>query len=152
MYRALLFATLVLPFPFDGCRQAPLCAAEPPAARVELPALRDADGKPVAPFARKDTKVAVVAFLSFKCPVARDYAESLSKLAAEYGPKGVAVIGVVPNETPEAVAKQSAGYKVGFPVAADRDLAAADALRATHTPEVFVLDSDRVVRYRGRVD
>ncbi len=152
MSRALWFAALALPVSFDGCRQAPLCAAEPPAMRVDLPALRGADGKPVVPFAHKDTKAVVVAFLSFKCPVARDYVEPLSKLAAEYGPKGVTVIGVVSNDTPEAVAKAAAEYKAGFPVAVDRELVAADALKAERTPEVVVLDADRVVRYRGRVD
>lgn len=152
MYRALLFATLALPLTFDGFRQAPLRAAEPSAARVELPALRGTDGKPVVPFAHRETKVVVVAFLSFTCPVARDYVCPLTKLAAEYGPKGVSVIGVVSNDTPEAIAKQVAEYKAGFPVAIDLELVAADAFKAGYTPEVVVLDANRVVRYRGRVD
>lgn len=148
-----VFALLAMPFPFGGCRQAPLCAAEPtPANRVTLPALRGFDGKAVAPLADKDAKAVVVAVLSFKCPVARDYVEPLSKLAAEYKAKGIVVVGIVPNATAETVAKHAAEFKPGFPVCADRDLKAADALAAGHTPEVFVLDADRVVRYRGRVD
>jgi hypothetical protein len=48
------------------------------------------------------------------------------------------VVGVVPNETPEEVARQATEFKAAFPVFADRGLAAADALGATHTPEVFL--------------
>lgn len=34
----------------------------------------------------------------------------------------------------------------------DPKLATTDALGARHTPEVFVLDANRVIRYRGRID
>lgn len=152
MYRTLLFATFATTLPFNGYECPPLSAAEPPAVRVDLPVLHDTCGKPVAPFTQGDTKVVVVAFLSFTCPIARDYVDPLTKLGAEYGPRGVSVIGVVSNDRPEAVAKQVAEYKVGFPVAIDSELIAADALKAGYTPEVVVLDADRVVRYRGRVD
>ncbi len=150
--RLALFAALVLPVQLPGCDPVMLRGAEPASARVALPALRPATGPATDPFPRAGTKAVVVAVLSFKCPLARDYFEPLSAVAAEYGPKGVAVVGVVPNETPEEVARQAAEFKAAFPVFADRGLAAADALKATHTPEVFVLDARRVVRYRGRVD
>src|SRR5262249_31317430 len=40
----------------------------------------------------------------------------------------------------------------GFPVYKDDKRAAVNALGATTTPEVFVLDRDFVLRYRGRID
>lgn len=146
-----VFALIALSFPFGGCSPV-LRAVEPPPAHVALPALRGTDGKAVVPFVDKDAKAVVVAVLSFKCPVSRDYVEPLSKMVAEYKAKGVVVIGIVPNATAEAVAKHAAEFKPGFPVCADCDLRAADALGAGHTPEVFVLDADRAVRYRGRID
>jgi thiol-disulfide isomerase/thioredoxin len=109
--------------------------------KVDLPDLWDAAGKP-----------AVVAFLSFDCPVARDYVTTLSRLAADYGPK-VAFIGYVPTgDSPAEIARQAREFGAGFPIVADRKHQAVAALAAGHTPEVFVLDAERVVRYRGRID
>src|SRR5262249_31348808 len=39
-----------------------------------------------------------------------------------------------------------------FPVLKDFDGRAADAFGATRTPEAFVLDANRVIRYHGRID
>ena len=120
-------------------------AADPPPARVTLPALRGADGKAVNAFASRDTKAVVVAVLSFKCPVARDSVEPLSELARVYGPKGVTVIGVVPNESPEAVARAASKAQGRLPgVFADRQLAVADALepRSTLPGRYSSLDAD----------
>ena len=43
-------------------------------------------------------------------------------------------------------------YGVKFPLLKDRDGAVADQFGAVRNPEVFVLDDQRVIRYRGRVD
>jgi thiol-disulfide isomerase/thioredoxin len=147
-----LFAALFLPVPFGGCLSGPLRGADPSPARVALPELRGADGKAVTPFADKDVKVVVVAFLSFNCPVARDYVEPLSKVSEDYKAKGVRVVGVVPGGDPDEVARQAAEFAPAFPVFADPKLAVADAVAATHTPQVVVIDGERAVRYRGRVD
>ncbi len=147
-----LLAAFCFPLPFAGCMSGPAWGADPPAARVALPALHGADGKAVAPFADKDTKAVAVFFVSFNCPVARDYMEPLYKLADDYKAKGVRVIGVVPNGDPDKVAKQAAEFAPTFPILADPKLAFTDALAATHTPQVVLIDADKVVRYTGRVD
>src|SRR5262249_49087226 len=43
-------------------------------------------------------------------------------------------------------------HKIPFPILKDSDNALADRLGAVRTPEVFVLDRQRVVRYHGRID
>jgi hypothetical protein len=78
-----LLSMLVLPLYVPGCDPVVLRGAEPLPARVTLPALRSPTGKTVKPFAREGTKAVVVAVLSFKCPLARDYFEPLSAVAAE---------------------------------------------------------------------
>jgi hypothetical protein len=109
--------------------------------KVELPALRDAAGKPV-----------VAAFLSFDCPVARDYVTTLSRFATDYGPK-VAFVGYIPtDDSPAEVARQAREFGASFPIVSDHKHQAVAALVAGHTPEVFVLDADHVLRYRGRID
>lgn len=102
----------------------------------------------------KDNKATVIVFLSFACPISNSYAKPLTDLANEFGPRGVAFIGVTvnPDETHEEIATQVRDFKIPFPVVKDSDLSIADALAAEITPEVFVLDSNFVLRYRGRID
>src|SRR5262245_56955427 len=111
------------------------------------------DGKPVPITTIKDKKAVVVVFLSFECPVSNSYAAPLSDLAKKYAEQGVAVIGVCASDEPaQQVRKQVDEFKVSFPVYVDPKLTTADALKATTTPEAFVLDHNFVLRYRGRID
>ena len=43
-------------------------------------------------------------------------------------------------------------HEIDFPILKDLENKVADQFGAERTPEVFVLDQDRVVRYRGRID
>src|SRR5262249_34220440 len=43
-------------------------------------------------------------------------------------------------------------HQIPFPILKDADNVVADRLGATRTPEVIVLDPERRVRYRGRID
>jgi peroxiredoxin len=110
-------------------------------------------GKTLALYDFKDKKAIVLVFLSFECPVSKSYSQPLAALAKELG-KHVAFVGLTTNEdeTPDQVAKHARDFNIPFPVVRDRHLKAADALKAEITPEVFVLDGDFVLRYRGRID
>src|SRR5262249_15761080 len=99
-------------------------------------------------------RAVVVAFLSFECPMSTSYCRVLADLAGAYKERGVAFLGVVPedDETAERMAHPARELGLPFPVFVDRSGAAARALQATVTPEVFGLDRDFVLRYRGRID
>jgi len=116
--------------------------------------LTDAAGKPFSLHGLKDHKAIVVVFLSFECPVANSYAPVLADLHKTYAGKRVTFLGV--NSTEDLDAKQlaakTAEFRLPFPVLKDQGYVAADALKAGHTPEAFVLDSTFVLRYRGRID
>ncbi|HEY2839001.1 MAG TPA: redoxin domain-containing protein, partial [Pirellulales bacterium] len=101
-----------------------------------------------------DQKAIVVAFLGTECPLARMYGPRLAALAKELAPQGVAVVGVVSNvqDSAEDVERYVKDCEISFPVLLDADCKLADQFGATRTPEVFVLDAERVIRYRGRVD
>ncbi|HJZ92209.1 MAG TPA: redoxin family protein [Gemmataceae bacterium] len=117
--------------------------------KVDLPPLQDSDGKKVELPAGKPV---VVAFLSFDCPVARDYVGVLSRMASDRGSK-VTFVGFVPTDDPPAeFARHVREFGATFQILADRRHEAVAALQAGHTPEVFVLDGDGLLRYRGRVD
>ncbi len=111
------------------------------------------DGKTGALYDFKNNKAIVVVFLNFECPNAVGSAPTLSELAKASTDRGVAFLGICPaDEDAAAIAKQAAEFKLGFPVYKDEKAAAVEALKATATPEVFVLDHNFVLRYRGRID
>jgi peroxiredoxin len=137
---------------------APVCADNPSRAQLNQKianvTLKDAAGKTTSLHDLKGKKATVVVFLSFDCPVSTSYSQPLAELAKQYAKQGVAFLGLTVNqdETPAQVAKQARAFDLPFPVYLDRKLAAADALKADVTPEVFLLDCDFVLRYRGRID
>src|SRR5262249_40606933 len=99
-------------------------------------------------------KLIVVAFLGADCPLANRYASRLAELAREYRTRGVAFLGVDSNQQDSLaqLARLAKAHQIEFPLLKDPGNAVADLFGAERTPEVFVLDADRVVRYRGRVD
>ncbi len=99
-------------------------------------------------------KAVVVAFLGTECPLASLYAPRLGELARAYEKKGVAFFGVNSNrqDAPSALSRFAREYDLPFPLLKDVGNELADRLGVERTPEVFVLDAGRVVRYRGRVD
>ncbi len=130
----------------------PARAADAPAPLADL-SFPAASGKRVAWKDLAGKEATVVVFLSFDCPMSAGYAKPLADLAAASAAKGVAFVALCPtDDVPAAVAEQAAEYKLGFPVFQDEKLRAADALGATTTPQVFVLDAKGAVRYRGLID
>jgi hypothetical protein len=99
-------------------------------------------------------KIAVVAFLSFECPVSNEVVRTLVDLAEKYRPRGVAFAGVAVNDdmTDANLARHVKEFAVPFRVVADREHKYREAFQATATPEVFVLNAESQLRYRGRID
>ena len=98
--------------------------------------------------------VLVVVFLGIDCPVSQQYGTRLNEITGEFGPKGVAVVGIDsnPSESAAAVAKFQRDLKLTYPVIRDADQTLAGGFAITRTPEVVVLGRERTVVYRGRVD
>ncbi len=120
---------------------------------VDNVAFTDAGGKAVSLKDHVGKNATVVVFLSFDCPVSNSYASTLAALHKEYAEKGVGFVAFVPTDDDAAkVAKKAAEFKYPFPVFSDAKFVAAEAFKATVTPEAFVLDHNLVLRYRGRID
>jgi peroxiredoxin len=99
-------------------------------------------------------KVVVLALLGTECPLAKLYSLRLSKLAETYRDKGVTILGIDANRQ-DSLADIGAfvrQHDLKFPLLKDAGNRVADFLGAIRTPEVFVLDEKRVVRYYGRID
>ena len=110
-------------------------------------------GKPTA-LSDFDSKVIVAVFLGTACPIANSYIPTLNELQKRYHDRGVQVIGINSNlqDSADSVREHVKEYDLKFPVLVDREQVAADMFGATRTPEVFVLDRRRNIRYHGRID
>ena len=102
----------------------------------------------------KDADVVVVAFLGAECPLAKLYGPRLAELAKQHGGAKVAFLAIDSNQQDsiEEIAAYAQRHNIEFPTLKDAGNKVADQFGAERTPEVFVLDKDRVVRYHGRVD
>ncbi|MEX0679471.1 MAG: redoxin domain-containing protein [Pirellulales bacterium] len=122
--------------------------------RIENFSLRDYRGKVRSLEEFSDAKLVVVAFVGTECPLAKLYAPRLEQLHKRFAPRGVAFVGVDSNrqDSITELAAFARIHGIEFPLVKDAGNAVADALGALRTPEMFILDGDRKVRYWGRVD
>ncbi|MFO0946223.1 MAG: redoxin domain-containing protein [Planctomycetota bacterium] len=122
--------------------------------RVADFSLQDARGKSHSLSELSDKPVVVIAFLGTECPLAKLYAPRLAAMAKDYESKGVAFLALDSNvqDSVTEILHFERTHKVNFPILKDLGNVVADQWGAERTPEVFVLDKDRVVRYRGRID
>lgn len=100
------------------------------------------------------SQLVAVAFVGVECPLAKLYAPRLEALAKEYTPRGVTFLAIDSNQQDNMteLAAFARLHELSFPVLKDAGNLIADIFAAERTPEVFVLDAARVIRYRGRID
>lgn len=116
--------------------------------------LKDFRGKDYSLEDFNDSKVLVVVFLGTECPLAKLYAPRLTELAAEFADRGVAFVGMNSNrqDSNTKMMYYARAHDLNFPLLKDLGNVVADQMGARRTPEAFVLDQQRVIRYRGRID
>jgi peroxiredoxin len=116
--------------------------------------LPDGAGKPVALADFKGKKAVVVVFIGTQCPVNNYYMPRLVELHKEYAEKGVQFLAVNSNrqDSAEEIAQHAKQHSLPFPVLKDEAAKTADLFAAQRTPEAFLLDGERTVRYLGRID
>ncbi len=138
------------------CGSTALAALEPAplGTKVSDFTLRDYLGQPHSLKDAGRGKIVVLAFLGTECPLAKIYATRLVALAEKYEPKGVVFLGLDPNrqDAVTEIAAFARSHRVEFPILKDLKQQVANAVGATRTPEVVVLDQDGAIRYRGRID
>jgi peroxiredoxin/mono/diheme cytochrome c family protein len=116
--------------------------------------LRDTTDTPVRFSAVARNRVAVVVFLGTDCPVAKLYTARLNDLTARFPAGAVTVLTIDPNrgdDLPELV-EFAREHKLTFPLLRDPDGRVAESFGATRSPQAFVLDAERRIRYQGRID
>ena len=115
--------------------------------------LTDVSGKEWS-LAEVQTPYIVVAFLGTECPLARLYAPRLEQLSRKYADRGVAFLGVNSNRQDSLadIRVYQQQMAISFDLLKDLGHQLADTLGVQRTPEVFLLDRQRKVCYRGRID
>jgi peroxiredoxin len=116
--------------------------------------LRDTAGQYRSLSEFRDKKALVIVFIGTQCPIANSYTPTLVEMHNRYAKKGVQFLAINANDQDsfEDVCKHARERKIPFPVLKDSEHKGANALGAQRTPEAFLLDSDRVIRYRGHID
>ncbi len=99
-------------------------------------------------------KAAVLIFLATECPVVDDYVDRITKLINDFKDKEIQFVGIHSNkhETFEAIKKYSEKHGFKFPILLDPENKTADYFQARRTPEVFLIDDKKTLRYRGGID
>jgi len=101
----------------------------------------------------------LVIFMCNHCPYVKHIRDGLAKLARDYRPRGVAVVGInandvagYPADSPAKMAAEaeSAGYI--FPYLYDESQEVAKAYRAACTPDLYLFDQHQRLVYRGQFD
>jgi thiol-disulfide isomerase/thioredoxin len=120
--------------------------------------LRNVDGKTLSSDNFK-SDVLVIVFSCNHCPYVQAYEDRMIRFQKDYASKSVQLVAINSNDTknypdddfPSMV--QRAGAKgFNFPYLRDEDQSVADAFGATHTPQFFVFDKSRRLRYSGKMD
>jgi peroxiredoxin len=119
----------------------------------ELP---DTDGREHSPNGAPAT---VVVFTCNHCPYALAWQDRIAQAARDYAERGVQFLAInsndaerYPRDSYEAMQRRVAAEDWPLPYLHDASQDVARAYGAQKTPDVFVLDSDRRLRYRGAPD
>jgi peroxiredoxin len=116
--------------------------------------LKDIHRRPRSLGGFKDKKAFVVVFVDTECPVAALYLPGLIEWHRKYAGMGVQFLAIDSSRQDAFVSVSAFAQErnVPFPVLKDFDQQVADDFGARRTPEAFLLDAHRVIRYHGRID
>jgi peroxiredoxin len=128
----------------------------PPAVGAVVPefSLKDIHRRPRSLEAFNDKRAFVVVFVDTECPLAKLYLPTLIELHRKYGGKGVQLLAINSSSQDSFVSFSAYAEErdVPFRMLKDFDQKVADSFGAQRTPEAFLLDAARVIRYHGRID
>jgi len=107
----------------------------------------------------KEYRAAVVIFSCNHCPYVRAWEGRMMDIQQNYQDKGVIVVAINPNDAvryPEDdfahMQQRAQSENFNFLYLRDESQDIARSYGATHTPHVYLLDSNGVLRYRGAID
>jgi peroxiredoxin len=127
-----------------------------PAPAFSLPGT---DGRAYSLDGLSDKPVLVVIFSCNHCPYVQAYEDRLVAVQRDYAERGVQLIAInsnddgnYPEDSFEQMVARAQAKGFNFLYLRDALQAVAKAYGATHTPQLFVFDRERTLRYTGKID
>lgn len=121
--------------------------------------LKGVDGKYYSLDTFKDKKVLCIIFICNHCPYVIAVQERINQIAKDYAGRSFALVAINPNDDVaypedsfENMKKRANEIGYVFTYLRDETQEIAKAYDAACTPDVYVYDKDRILRYRGRID
>jgi peroxiredoxin len=122
----------------------------------ELPGV---DGETYSLDSFADDDILVVMFICNHCPYVKAVRERLISLAEDFSDNSVGFAAINPNDAEEypdddfeSMKKIADEYDFPFPYLRDESQDVAREYGAVCTPDIYVFDDDRKLKYRGRID
>jgi peroxiredoxin len=116
------------------------------------------DGKHYSLSSFEESRLLVVVFTANGCPTVRAFEDRLAEIDATHPRDAVRVVAInsnnphlSPGDSHEQMVRRADEKGFPFPYLKDEDGSTARAYGAISTPHAFVFDSDRRLRYRGRI-
>lgn len=116
-------------------------------------AVLNANGQFLPESVSSDSEVTVVVFLAVDCPISQKYIPTLNRIREKYKERGVRIHSIIPGKIKKRDLKEfTKNYRIAFAIEDDRKYESVKSLSANATPEVFVFDKARNLKYRGAID
>ncbi len=122
----------------------------------DLPA---ADGMRYSLASFRGKMLLTVIFSCNHCPYVKDYEDRMVAIQTDYASKGVQLLAInsndevaYPEDSMAEMVKRARSKRFNFPYLRDKDQSVVTAYGAVCTPHAFLFDSERRLRYRGRID
>ena len=107
----------------------------------------------------KDKKVLCIIFSCNHCPYVQAVEDRINQIAKDYVNKSFALVAINPNDEKSYPEDSFENMKIRasqrgfvFPYLRDESQETARAYDAVCTPDIYLYDENRILRYRGRID
>ena len=107
----------------------------------------------------KNAEVLIIIFMCNHCPYVKGIIDRFTEFQNKYESRNVQLAGINSNDTvnyPEDSFENmklfSSEHKMNFPYLFDESQEIAKKYKAVCTPDIFVYDKNRILKYRGRFD
>jgi len=107
----------------------------------------------------KDKDILIIVFMCNHCPYVKGVIDRFVDFQERYKDKGVQLIGINPNDPAvypedsfENMKLFAIKHKINFPYLIDESQETAHRYDAVCTPDIYVYDKNRILKYRGRFD
>jgi peroxiredoxin len=126
-----------------------------------LPSFRlpDVDGNDISSDHFRTAPGLLVAFICPHCPFVKHMRQEFAAFAKEYRDRGLAIVGIMSNDTgahpedgPAGMKEEVAAAGYTFPYLFDETQEVAKAFRAACTPDLFLFERSGKLVYRGQFD